>query len=694
MTQFIIYLFETGLCLSLLYLAYWLFLRKETYFNFNRIFLVGSLILALGVPLIHVNYVMNEQSKLRETAENLAKFRKSYEELIGMLEADFGAEPGKRHSRSMSNAVSGLQENGRIPDASLQESNADLKNGSGVLSGGLFNGVNISRILFLIYIGGVLYFFVRFIYLVIRLIFLAKHNGVVKQEGFRIVEIKEDISPFSFFRFLFINSGSFNEQELQNVLEHEKAHIMHRHSLDHLFAHGLAVFQWFNPFAWQMRNALKTTHEYIADRQVINKGFELFDYQSILLKQMIGYHSVELVNNFNLKPIKKRIAMMTKNKPGFSAKLKATLVIPIAIVTFFLFADFSLRGRDINDSSTPLVQTNEKELIGFWVKKTEDQNPDKLLIEKNTFSILRGSKVENYPWNSSKQSIHLSSDPTDKGIKYELKGDKLLLKWNDKTETTYARSYAKNSLEQLLKKQNFEGELSSLTQYRILEDEQLICRVSMNISKDKSLKLLVNGNPTSQENLKEKIESQYATINQLDRPEFTIAYYVDITVPMGEIIKVRNMVRPITLRFADGGYPYGDDHSVSPLLYDKVALPRLMPAADAKYMDIDELKKTGMDVMQINLAERNMNPRDLEKKLQAYIKDNQGRYLLSLEYDKDIPYGQYLETVDMIFNVVYKFRNDFAMEKYGTSYGELGDVLQKVVRKEYPMAMSERMVGN
>ena len=59
---------------------------------------------------------------------------------------------------------------------------------------------------------------------------------------------------------------------LQNVLEHEKAHIMQRHSLDHLFAHGLAVFQWFNPFAWQIRKALKTTHEYIADRQVIEQG--------------------------------------------------------------------------------------------------------------------------------------------------------------------------------------------------------------------------------------------------------------------------------------------------------------------------------------------------------------------------------------------------------------------------------------
>ena len=70
----------------------------------------------------------------------------------------------------------------------------------------------------------------------------------------------------------------------------------------------------------------------------------MIDYQSLLLKQVIGYHSVELVNNFNLNPIKKRIAMMNKKQSGIPAKLKAILVIPFAIVAFLLFADFTLKG--------------------------------------------------------------------------------------------------------------------------------------------------------------------------------------------------------------------------------------------------------------------------------------------------------------------------------------------------------------
>jgi len=344
MVLFMIYLLETGICLSLLYLAYWLFLRKETYFNFNRLFLVGSIVLALLVPLLHLNLDIQLGSALENPARSVSNFRTGYEELIRMLDADFGTEPGQEHMLSRGSAqVAAGEEPGTIPLEGMHGEQWEPGYDESVKANESRGGkASLSRILLFIYIGGVLYFFARFIYLVIRLYLLAKRNRVSRQDGFRMVEINEEISPFSFFRYLFINNRSFDDSELNHVLEHEKAHIRQRHTTDHLFAHVLAVFQWFNPFAWQMRKALKTTHEYIADRQVLDKGFERIDYQALLLKQVIGYHSVELVNNFNLKPIKNRITMMNKTKSGLPAKLKATLVAPFAILIFFLFADFTL----------------------------------------------------------------------------------------------------------------------------------------------------------------------------------------------------------------------------------------------------------------------------------------------------------------------------------------------------------------
>ena len=68
-----------------------------------------------------------------------------------------------------------------------------------------------------------------------------------------------------------------------------------------------------------------------------------------------------------------------------------------------------------------------------------------------------------------------------------------------------------------------------------------------------------------------------------------------------------------------------------------------------------------------------------------------GKYVISLEYEGAVPYGQYVETVDMVWKVVYSFRDLLSQKKYSASYDELGQDLQREIRKAYPMALSETM---
>ncbi|MCK4854010.1 MAG: hypothetical protein KAT31_07105, partial [Bacteroidales bacterium] len=247
MARFVIYLFETGLCLSLLYLAYWLFLRKETYFNFNRLFLVGSIILALTLPLIHLNFMIRQESSMEESATGILKFRNYYQEIIGMIDADYGYEPSIRHSSGMPGGANGT---GEVMEGLGEESVLRLDKEVTETGGNAGRNMNFfAVVLLLVYLAGVAWFLVRLIYLVTRLFFMARKYGYINFSGFRMVTMEEDISPFSFFRYLYINKSTLSEDDLHNVLEHEKAHISQRHSLDHLFAHALAVFQWFNPFA-------------------------------------------------------------------------------------------------------------------------------------------------------------------------------------------------------------------------------------------------------------------------------------------------------------------------------------------------------------------------------------------------------------------------------------------------------------
>jgi biopolymer transport protein ExbD len=711
MVWFMVYLLETGLCLSLLYLAYWLFLRKETYFNFNRAFLTGSILLALTVPLLHLNFIIPQGSSFENPALRIVKFRNYYQELIRMSDADFGAEPGRRHglagrtadlsAGSPEEIPAGEAELGRMPRPG--DSGQPAK--PGTVPGA--RRISAAQLILILYITGVIYFFARFLYLLIRLGLLATRNGVTRQGDFRVVEIKEDISPFSFFRFLFINHGSFNESELQNLLAHERVHILQKHSLDHLFAHGLAIFQWFNPFAWQIRNALKTTHEYIADRKVIEGGFELVDYQSLLLRQVIGYHSVELVNNFNLTPIKKRVAMMTKTRSGIPARLKATLVIPFALAIFLLTADFTLKGPGndlINHSPGPDGRAMQESLTGLWerykgIPGGEVHDAMGLLcISPDRFSYIEGlDEVREYFWRLEQGNLVLSTQKNAPRIdlKIDYDGENLNVWWNDSRYQTYRKTGAENTLDLALSRMDVKIDLPEITQYRIMEKRQLTYYVSLGYRDDGSVALLFNFQPLAIGELHNRVEKYRADINKLDQPQLTAMLWVDRDMPMGEVVKVKEELRKAnSLKIADGGYPWGSEHTVSPLLYSRVALPRLLPPPDAEIMDKKEVEKQGVKIFTIDLSARNTTPADVERNLEQFIRENEGgKYIFSLEYDRQIPYAQYIESVDMVFNVVYRFRKELSMRKFQVPYDKLGDELQKEMRKAYPMVLSEAWSG-
>jgi len=50
------YLVESSFCLAIFYLFYMLFLKKETYFQFNRFYLIGTALLSLLIPIVNVDF--------------------------------------------------------------------------------------------------------------------------------------------------------------------------------------------------------------------------------------------------------------------------------------------------------------------------------------------------------------------------------------------------------------------------------------------------------------------------------------------------------------------------------------------------------------------------------------------------------------------------------------------------------------
>ena len=48
------YVFEVSVCLAVIYVFFVLFLRQRTFFNLNRFFLVGGLLVSFGIPLLNI----------------------------------------------------------------------------------------------------------------------------------------------------------------------------------------------------------------------------------------------------------------------------------------------------------------------------------------------------------------------------------------------------------------------------------------------------------------------------------------------------------------------------------------------------------------------------------------------------------------------------------------------------------------
>ena len=67
----------------------------------------------------------------------------------------------------------------------------------------------------------------RLIYTIVRLIRLKTKFGVNRYESGRIVHT-DLLQPFSFFNLIFLPKGEVNPL----ILEHEKAHVRHRHWID------------------------------------------------------------------------------------------------------------------------------------------------------------------------------------------------------------------------------------------------------------------------------------------------------------------------------------------------------------------------------------------------------------------------------------------------------------------------------
>lgn len=162
----------------------------------------------------------------------------------------------------------------------------------------------------------------------------------INQSDIAVYHIEKSIIPFSFGNNIYINKHMHTEKELEEIILHEFIHVKQKHTIDIVVSELLCIFNWYNPFAWLIRVAIKQNLEFIADHQVLQTGLDKKNYQYHLLK-VTGMPQYGIASNFNFSSLKKRITMMNKMKTAKVQLLRFLFILPLVAIVLLAFRNRS-----------------------------------------------------------------------------------------------------------------------------------------------------------------------------------------------------------------------------------------------------------------------------------------------------------------------------------------------------------------
>ncbi len=301
MGLFVVYILKSALCLAAFYLFYRLLLSRETFHRFNRVALLGVLVLSCVLPLVEVS--VKQPSEVGQTMFSLEQW------LLLMTSAPMAET---------------------VPAARAE--------------------MSWVQVLLLVYVAGVVFFVLRSGYSLLRLLALLRSARredagawLPGCHGLCLLVHGRAIAPFSWMRCVVISRKDL-EEDGRAILTHEWAHIRRGHSWDLLLVDLCIFLQWFNPAAWLLKQELQSVHEYEADEAVVSAGVNAKDYQLLLIKKAVGTRLYSMANSFNHSKLKKRITMMTKKKSNPWARAKYLYVLPLAAIAVVAFARPEVSG--------------------------------------------------------------------------------------------------------------------------------------------------------------------------------------------------------------------------------------------------------------------------------------------------------------------------------------------------------------
>jgi len=213
--------------------------------------------------------------------------------------------------------------------------------------------VNWLQAVIFVYLAGLAFMFLKNLFIMLKwnMTWRRTHdeNGVAYTTSDQV---------FTLFTRIFIPGSLRDEQDLENVLLHEKAHIRQLHFIDLMIIELTLLLTWFNPFSWLISRMIKENHEHLADREVLSAGANPARYRAQLMNHTLGVNVFRLGTQFNHSLTLKRFNMMKKPKNSPLGIIKIALLIPAVLVTLGLTVGMTPQQKTIQ-GKVVIAETGE-----------------------------------------------------------------------------------------------------------------------------------------------------------------------------------------------------------------------------------------------------------------------------------------------------------------------------------------------
>ena len=321
---------------QLLFLViYDVFLKRETFFQWNRLYLIATFILAIILPWI----------KIEALKTTVSKPFGGYSEFLWNLN-DMG-----------------------VPVVAQKQNFFAISWELNIL----FGGMAIAALIFA--------------YKLFQIYQLREKGQVRYLTHYTRIIIKNSEVAFSFFKAIFLGDKVMS-QEHESIIQHELVHIRQGHSYDLIFFEIMRIVSWFNPLVYVYQNRISELHEFIADAQVA-KTHKKEQYQ-LLLTQVFQTQHISFINPFfKTSLIKKRIVMLQKAKSKSVFQLKYLVLVPL-LIGILIYTSCESEIKSENLAATAYKTGTETVLeLGDLDHLSEEETQQK----KEFFEVAMNSKV-------------------------------------------------------------------------------------------------------------------------------------------------------------------------------------------------------------------------------------------------------------------------------------------------------------